>query len=133
MDASSPLELEQHRTYLMRFALLQLRNQAAAEDAVQETLVAALQGAARFAGRSAVRTWLVGILKHKIIDHLRRTGREPSRDGLAKECRTEDIDGLFEPDGHYREEPAAWESPQSALEQRAFFEALDRCMEALPP
>ena len=132
MDAAAPLELEQHRTYLMRFALLQLRDRASAEDAVQETLVAALQGASRFGGRSAVRTWLVGILKHKIIDHLRRAGREPSRDGLAEEISLEDVDGVFQPDGHYREEPAAWESPQSALEQRAFFEALDRCMEALP-
>src|SRR5947199_181069 len=53
----SPLELERHRSYLLRFALLQLRDQGAAEDAVQETLLAALQGSAAFGGRSAVSAW----------------------------------------------------------------------------
>ena len=56
------LELEQTRPYLMRFALLQLRNETAAEDAVQETMLAALQGASRFAGQSSLKTWLIGIL-----------------------------------------------------------------------
>ena len=65
------------RSYLLRYARLQLRDPALAEDAVQETLLAALEGAARFAGKSSLRTWLTGILKHKIIDHLRRAGREP--------------------------------------------------------
>jgi RNA polymerase sigma-70 factor (ECF subfamily) len=131
--APVPLEIEQHRSYLLRFALLQLRDASAAEDAVQETLLAALQGAERFGGRSAVRTWLVGILKHKIIDHLRKAQREPSIDELAGEASTDDMDALFRQDGHYAEQPASWGSPDGALEQRLFFEALERCMEALPP
>ena len=52
----------------MRYALLQLRHQTAAEDAVQETLLAAVEGGARFSGKSSVKTWLTGILKHKIIE-----------------------------------------------------------------
>ena len=60
--------------------MLQLRNRAQAEDAVQETLIAALQGAKNFAGKSSVRTWLVGILKHKIVDHIRRARREEPLD-----------------------------------------------------
>jgi RNA polymerase sigma-70 factor (ECF subfamily) len=75
-SAPDSLELERHRPYLLRFALLQLRDRSAAEDAVQETLLAAIQGASRFAGQSSVRTWLVGILKHKIIDGIRRSARE---------------------------------------------------------
>src|SRR5437870_13819328 len=70
------LDLEKHRPVLLKFAMLQLRNQAQAEDAVQETLIAAIQGAKNFAGRSSVRTWLVGILKHKIVDLIRRSSRE---------------------------------------------------------
>jgi RNA polymerase sigma-70 factor, ECF subfamily len=103
VSAPAPLELERHRSYLLRFALLQLRDHGAAEDAVQETLLAALQGSAGFGGRSAVRTWLVGILKHKIVDHLRRASREP----LAEEASTEDVDALFAEDGHYAERPSA--------------------------
>src|SRR5436190_412762 len=128
---ATPLELEKHRPYLLRFALLQLRDASAAEDAVQETLLAALQAPERFGGRSAVRTWLVGILKHKVIDHLRRTRREPAVEGLAEETSTDDLDGRFEADGHYRDQPSSWGSPDGALEQRRFFEALDRCMDGL--
>ena len=68
LDASRHLEIDQHRGYLMRYALLQLRHQTAAEDAVQETLLAAVEGGARFSGKSSVKTWLTGILKHKIIE-----------------------------------------------------------------
>src|SRR5689334_8654049 len=78
-SAATPVELselESHRSALYKFALLQLRNETHAEDCVQETLIAAIQGAARFSGGSSVRTWLVGILKHKIIDHFRKASRE---------------------------------------------------------
>src|SRR5438093_12968628 len=61
--------------YLFRYAIFRLRDAAAAEDAVQETLLAAMQARERFDGRSSERTWLVGILKHKIIDHYRKVGR----------------------------------------------------------
>ncbi len=43
---------------------------------MQETLLAAIKDAARFSTESALRTWLTGSLRHKIIDHLRRSGRE---------------------------------------------------------
>src|SRR5687767_5313379 len=73
-------ELEALRPYLLRFALLQLRDAAAAEDAVQETLLAALRTGSRYAGRSTLKTWLTGILKHKIIDQVRRQSREQPLD-----------------------------------------------------
>ena len=72
-------EIEKQRSYLLRYASLQLRDRDAAEDAVQEALLAALASRASFAGRSNLRTWLTGILKHKIVDHIRRAGREASR------------------------------------------------------
>ena len=60
--------LETHRKYLLRYALFHLRDPSLAEDAVQDTLVAALAQRDRFQGRSQLRTWLTGILKHKIVD-----------------------------------------------------------------
>ena len=68
-------QVEGLRPYLLRYASLQLRDAHAAEDAVQEALVAALAGEAGFGGRANLRTWLTGILKHKIVDAIRRTGR----------------------------------------------------------
>ena len=131
----TPLELERHRPQLLRFALLQLRDAGAAEDAVQETLLAALQGASGFAGQSSVKTWLVGILKHKIIDHRRRSGRErPLSDLAAQDSETslEDFDALFAADGHWAEPPADWGDPGRAFQQSRFFEALQRCVDMLP-
>src|SRR5947209_2035533 len=59
-------QFDAQRSYLLRVARLQLRNDELAEDVVQDTLLAALQGAAGFSGKSSVKTWLTGILKHKI-------------------------------------------------------------------
>lgn len=131
-SASRSLELERHRPYLVRFALLQLRDRGAAEDAVQETLLAAIQGAERFAGQSSVRTWLIGILKHKIIDSIRKSTREQTSSFGAGEGTAEDLDAYFESDGHFIEAPAEWRSPESALEESRFFDALERCLQTLP-
>ena len=68
--------VEAHGDYLFNFAIGQLRDASVAEDLVQDTFLAAFKARERFAGQSSDRTWLVGILRHKICDHLRRTCRE---------------------------------------------------------
>src|SRR5262245_64024075 len=83
-------ELQQARSYLLRYATFQLRDPALAEDVVQETLLAALTDSSHFAGRSAFRTWLVGILKHKIVDAIRKRSRERSLIAEGKESESED-------------------------------------------
>jgi RNA polymerase sigma-70 factor (ECF subfamily) len=118
--------VERERDYLLRYASLQLRDPHAAEDAVQETLVAALAGEASFQGRANLRTWLTGILKHKIIDAIRRLSRESTTMDL------EDLDALFAEDGHWVDPPAAWSDPDASLEQKRFFAALEACLERLP-
>ena len=132
------LELDKHRPHLVKFAMGQLRNATYAEDVVQETLVAALQGAERFAGQSSVRTWLIGILKHKITDHFRRQSREAPLPDLDEETSLEDLDARFKPDGHFIENPAhvpgsVWGDPEATLSQSRFFEVLEECMARLPP
>jgi len=117
--------VEEERPYLLRYASLQLRDSHAAEDAVQEALVAALAGEASFAGRSNLRTWLTGILKHKIVDAIRRSSRDP--EPLPE---TAEFDALFDETGHWGEPPAAW--PENSLEQKQFFAVLEKCLAALP-
>src|SRR6185369_8706669 len=97
--------VEGERAYLLRYATLQLRDSAAAEDAVQETLLAALAGEAGFGGRSNLRTWLTGILKHKIVDTIRKSSREAP---LASEDGANEFDALFDERGHWHEIPSAW-------------------------
>ena len=124
-------QLEALRPYLVRYASLQLRDAAAAEDAVQEALLAALAGEAGFAGRANLRTWVTGILKHKIVDVIRRQAREPALPEEAEEG-LEEFDGLFTRNGHWAERPTGWADPDGALEQAQFLRALEMCLERLP-
>jgi len=117
--------VEEERPYLVRYASLQLRDRHAAEDCVQETLVAALAGEASFGGRSNLRTWLTGILKHKIVDAIRRMARDP---GPVPDVA--ELDALFDATGHWDEAPADW--PESSLEQKQFFAVLEKCLAGLP-
>jgi len=124
-------QIEALRPYLLRFASLQLRDAAAAEDAVQEALVAALAGESGFAGRANLRTWLTGILKHKIVDTVRRQAREPTLPQEGEDA-LDDFDALFRRNGHWAERPAGWGEPDGALEQSQFLRALQACLERLP-
>ena len=126
-------QFEAHRGYLLRVARLQLRNDELAEDVVQDTLVAALQAAAGFSGKSSVKTWLTGILKHKIVDEIRRKTAAPSFAPLAEESQIDDFDALFDETGHWDNPPANWGSPEGALERREFFDILELCLDKLPP
>lgn len=125
-------ELAEHRLYLLRFARLQLRNDTWAEDAVSETMLAALSKPQAFANRSQLKTWLVGILKHKVIDILRQRQREvvltdDSGDG------SDELDVLmFKADGHFMSQPADWGNPEQELNSRQFIAILEACTEKLP-
>jgi RNA polymerase sigma-70 factor (ECF subfamily) len=123
-------DLDRHRPQLLKYATMQLRNHAQAEDAVQETLMAALRGIDSFAGGSSVRTWLIGILKHKIIDIIRKASREQSLDQY--EGSTADVDTMFAADGHYAKQPADWGDPEKTLSRQQFFVVFEQCMESLP-
>jgi RNA polymerase sigma-70 factor (ECF subfamily) len=125
-------QFDAHRAYLLRVARLQLRNDELAEDVVQDTLVAALQAAAGFSGKSSVKTWLTGILRHKIIDAIRRKTAAPAFAALDDECQIDDFDALFDDSGHWGNPPADWGNPESDLERREFRDILDFCLEKLP-
>jgi RNA polymerase sigma-70 factor (ECF subfamily) len=122
-----------HRAYLLRVAALQLRDKDLAEDVVQDTLLAALQGAPGFSGRSSLKTWLTGILKHKIVDVIRRKSREPAFAPLEEESQLEDFDALFDNSGHWENPPADWGDPETHVSRQQFFDIVQFCLEKLPP
>ena len=131
LTAPSDQDIQQHRAYLLRYAVLQLRNPEQAEDVVQETLLAALEGRARFAGGSSLKTWLTGILKHKILDAIRRKSREQPL-APAGDDDHDAVDALFKQDGHWQQMPATWGDPEQALENRKFWEIFELCARLLP-
>lgn len=120
------------RPLLLRLAQLQLRNEAWAQDAVSETLLAALEGQQRYRGSAQLRTWVVGILKHKIIDQLRRNQRELALDADAESQREEPLDALFRADGHRVAAPLDWGDPEEQATRGQFFAVLQACLERLP-
>jgi RNA polymerase sigma-70 factor (ECF subfamily) len=125
--------LVQHRTDLLRYAKLQLRNDAWAEDAVSEVCIAALEKPQSFEGRSQIKTWLIGILKFKILDKFRQNAREVALPESDSESDSDALEGLlFKTDGHFATPPSDWGSPEAGLNQKEFFIVLETCMEKLP-
>ncbi len=126
-----------HGDYLFRYALLRTREPNVAEEMVQETFLAALQARGRFAGQSSERSWLVGIMKHKIVDHVRKVTREIPTDDIDRLLTEEEPDGAFDSKGHWKRDltaPQDWpEHPDAAVEQKQFWDVLKLCLGELPP
>ncbi len=128
-------ELEMMRPALQRFALLQLRNPVHADDVVQESLLAVLEKPEQFQGQSSLRTYVIGILKFKIIDFLRLSKRETAIADFSTDEQSEEaiVEHLFHANGHTIEMASAWGKPDAVLQQQDFFRTLELCLEKLPP
>jgi RNA polymerase sigma-70 factor (ECF subfamily) len=119
--------VDRHGDCLYRYALLRLRTPDQAADVVQETFVEALAARSEFAARSSERTWLIGILRHKILDRFRKSGREQTV------ALGELEEAAFDRRGHWRLEPASWVGdPLRDIETREFWDVFYRCLSRLP-
>ncbi len=127
------LDLEALRRDLLRFAQLQMRDQSAAEDVVQEALSAAYLGRSRFAGRSEARTWIFSILKNKIVDWIRHASRHQHEPLGEADGDDATLDALFAENDHWHKthRPADWGNPQQMLENDHFWEIFELCLTAL--
>jgi RNA polymerase sigma-70 factor (ECF subfamily) len=129
-------EIESHRPYLVRYALAQLRDAQLAEEAVQETLLAALEGLPGFDARSSLRTWLTAILRYKVIDQQRRATLDRQREQPADFAGEADheawLDEHFDETGHWRASTQAWSDPEATFEQSRFWEVFEKCLDRLP-
>ncbi len=133
-QAPFDLSVNALRPYLLRYAQLQLRDTCKAEDAVSEAIVAALSKPDAYGGKSELKTYLVGILKFKILDQYRANKNlvfegDCAPDEQDRALATE----TFEPDGHFGAPVNSWPSPSDTLQSKQFFLVLDTCVEQLPP
>jgi RNA polymerase sigma-70 factor (ECF subfamily) len=123
-------QVARERQMLLKMARRLLRNQAAAEDAVSETLLAALERPESFRGQSTLRTWMASILRNKIVDHLRRQGRECAfSHGDEEHGPAADAGAQLE----WIEGATASSDPQERLSRLQFITQLDACLKTLPP
>ena len=129
--------LNKYGDALFRFAYVRVRDRAAAEDLVSETLLAALKKADSFRGEASEKTWLTGILKHKVLDYLRTRFRTVSADA-EDDLASVDERG-FEPEGEWSghwassQLPTDWgRNPQELMERREFWNTFNQCLSTLP-
>jgi RNA polymerase sigma-70 factor (TIGR02943 family) len=125
--------LDEHGDVLYRYALARVRKPEVAQDLVQDTLLAAVRTHERFRGGSTVRSWLCGILKHKLCDYYRKLGRETSftdLEFLANEC-----DEKFAPEGYWvhMNGPKEWKpAAEEVMHRDEFWETMRDCLVKLP-
>jgi RNA polymerase sigma-70 factor (ECF subfamily) len=123
--------LEEHGDVLFRHALRRVRDRETAEDLVQETLLAAVSARDGFRGGSSRRTWLIGILRHKLIDQVRRQIRRDEVESAGSADPAVDLQ--FTRFGRWRAAPREWQDdPAELLEKKEFRAILASCLEALP-
>ncbi len=134
---ADPALLATLRHDMLRFARLQLRDDTLAEDAVQEAIEAALTGVQRFAGQAALKTWVFGILRHKIVDAMRHGKRWVALSAVFDDegSTDETVDALFRANGHWQPaaRPGSWPAPDDALSSRQFWAVFEACLDRLPP
>jgi len=122
--------VDDHANPLFRYAMARLGNRAAAEDLVQETFLAALKSRDRFGGRSSERTWLTSILKHKLIDYLRKNSRQILLDDPESLEVAESRH--FQKDGHWKTKPSDWWAhPDKSYERKEFWAVFQKCLSGL--
>jgi len=129
--------VDEHGDYLFRYAVVRLRDEAVAEDVVQETLLSAIQSLRSYSGKATERTWLTSILKHKIVDHFRKSVREVPIG--EEETDMSDLDVLFHREDQWQNHwanafaPTDWNmSPEASLERSEFYMVLGMCMSKMP-
>ncbi|TDR06305.1 RNA polymerase factor sigma-70 [Marinomonas communis] len=129
--------MEALRSQMLKFAILQVRNEALAEDAVQEAMLSAYQNIERFNRQAALKTWVFAILKNKLIDILRKEKRYTNVSLLEEGAGRSDealLEDLFNEKGHWQksERPKKWDEPDHDIENSHFWRTFDVCLEALP-
>lgn len=120
--------MDRHGDALYRYASMRLRDPEVAAELVQETFLQAYRGREAYSGRASERTWLVSILRHKLIDHQRRAGREEPTDPAAL-----GDERIFDKAGRWLSMPGRWgANPSAEMERREFWSCFETCLSRLP-
>jgi len=123
--------VDKYSTQMFRFALTRVKDQDIAEEVVQETFLAAWKSKDSFSGKSSEKSWLFGILKHKILDHFRQLKKRGEIE-FGDPGEWETAENLFQANGKWKAPPTSWGiDPEEAAENLQLMEALSKCVENL--
>ena len=123
--------LDEHGDALFKYAIMRVRDEATAEDLVQETLLAAIQSVDSYQSKSSERTWLIGILKHKTIDYFRKVAREIHFEDDAQIDEMVEME-VYNEKGMLTVDINSWSRPEKSLEQDEFWKTIYSCVGKLP-
>lgn len=116
---------------LYGFAFTQVKNGAVAEDLVQDTYFAALRSQKSFRGISSEKTWLFGILRHKILDHFRRSQKTRLIDDVSP--NPDHLEMFVNAPSRRRSYPAnPGSDPEKVYNYKEFLDNLYGCLSNLP-
>lgn len=128
----------QHADSLYRYALSRVKDHHAAEDLVQDCLSAAWQRIDTFDGRSSLSTWLIGIIKFKVIDYFRKSKRTPT-DQAADDSdgKHDPLNSLFDSCGSWKIDPnhgleMLARAPDQIASQNELLDWVRACLDKLP-
>lgn len=124
--------LDLYGDILYLYSLTRVRDPNVAEELVQETLLAALKARDRYKGNSSEQTWLIGILKHKIVDYLRKASRDQMH-RMDDYVKGTDDGEYFDQQGKWLVDCSSRSKPDVLTEQEQFLTALQECMQRLSP
>lgn len=131
-----PESLTEIRRDMIKFAAMQLRDDALAEDVVQDALMGAMVNAQGFAGKSALKTWVFAILRNKIVDQIRQKSRTTNISALSpdEESLDQAFESLFKKNARWTPQarPKNWGDPEESLRQQRFWDVFDACLKHLP-
>ena len=118
--------VDRYGDLMYRYTLLRVRDEGAAEEIVQITFLAALQATQSYAGRSSEKSWLFGILKHKILDYFREIKNNKPFD-LTPDDDQDPCE--YVPTGHWKKIPKDWRlDPEKSMENQELSEKLALCL-----
>ena len=121
--------LNTHGDLLFNYALSRVHDVQAAEDLVQETLLSAIRGIDSFQHQSAPSTWLVGILRNKLVDYYRARMRDRT---LGVGHHAAEVDPPFSKSGNWACGVEAWDDPSALITEQEFQQVMRGCINDLP-
>ncbi len=122
--------IDKYSDYLFNYTIVRVDDREIAKDIVQETFFAGLRSMKNFKGEASERTWLISILKRKIIDHYRKIN---SNKGKAEVRMAYNSDS--ETEGDWLEERVAdpyAENAENKIENNELGKAIQNCLSKLP-
>ncbi len=131
-SALDPAEwVDAYGDFLYRYAVSRLRDSSAAEEVVQETFLAGIRHQNQFAGTGSQRGWLTGILRRKIIDHVRSRAKHHRQPGPFDD-EHDPTALMFDEHGRWKKGALPPVSPDQQIESRELWQIVRRCLTHLP-